>query len=139
MALPAWPEELDPPMRAGYTILRTEARRRSKVEQGPHRQGRRLSAVSVPVAMTLDVSRDERARFDRFYDEEVSEGSLPFLIKDPTTHDLPILIGGVQLLDHLDRIITIAAWQLARFGESLPEVTVIGIRYRIRFSIEVMP
>ena len=139
MALPVWPSELDPPMREGYAISRVETRLRRPVEQGPHRQRRRFSAAPAPVSMTLDVSRDQRARFDRFFIEEVSQGALPFLITDPTTHGQPILVGGEPLLDTDGEVITIAAWQVARFGEALPETTVIGIRYRIRFSIEVMP
>lgn len=139
MVLPVWPHELDPPLREGYGILRAENRLRRPVEQGPHRQRRKFSAVPSSVPMTLDVSRDERARFDRFYDEEVAEGSLPFLIKDPTTHGLPIMVGGAWLLDEAGRVITIAAWQIGRFGAPPPEVSVIGVRYRIRCTIEVMP
>lgn len=139
MALPRWPEELDPPLREGYAIARSENRLRRPLEQGPHRQRRKFSSVPTSVPMIIDVSRDHRARFDRFYDEQVVSGSLPFLIKDPTTHGLPIMIAGVWLLDAAGQVITMAAWQLARFGAPPPQATVIGVRYRIHFTIEVMP
>lgn len=140
MAIASWPKELPRPMREGYQSSPGEGRQKKRNDAGPPSYRRRTSSIPKFVSMTLDVSRNELARFERFYEEEVSDGSLPFLMPDPTTTGWPLLTtDGRNLTDHLGRPLLMEKSWLCLFGDTLPSQTVIGVRFRLSFQVVVMP
>ncbi|WP_435656046.1 hypothetical protein [Brucella pituitosa] len=140
MAVASWPTELPRPNREGYQGSPGEGRLKKRNEAGPPGYRRRTSSIPKYVSMTLDVSRDQLARFDRFYEEEVAHGSLPFLMPDPTTTGWPLLTtDGHVLTDHLGRPLLLEKTWLCLFGDTLPSQTVSGVRFRLSFQIVVMP
>ncbi|MGO1161741.1 hypothetical protein ACTOV4_07255 [Brucella sp. C7-11G] len=140
MAVASWPTELPRPNREGYQGSPGEGRLKKRNEAGPPGYRRRTSSIPKYVSMTLDVSRDELARFERFYEDEVADGSLPFFMPDPTTTGWPMLTtDGRILTDHLDRPLLLVKTWLCLFGDTLPSHTPSGNRFRLSFQIVVMP
>ncbi len=140
MPLVQWPFELPLPMRAGFAKSRLEARRASRPDAGPKRSRRQWSKVGQSVSMMLDLSVDELARFDLFYNEETKEGSLPFAMAEPGKdgHGLLNEVDFV-LTDENDNPVLIASTWLCLFGEQLPSDGVIGVRRRLNFDLAVLP
>jgi hypothetical protein len=90
--------------------------------------------------MTLDLSRAEKAHFERFYVEEVREGTLPFLMVDPTTSGWRLLTDeGVPLLTDEGVPLRLEETLLCLFGDALPSETTYGVRFRVSFQLAVMP
>lgn len=138
--MPVWPSELDLILQQGWQQQAGEARRRTANDAGPPRISRRYSQVARPVAMTLDMSRAEKARFDRFYFEEVREGTLPFLMRDPLTSGWELLAdnGAALLTDGSAPLLLEETW-ICLFGTALPAETAYGARILISFELAVMP
>ena len=140
MTVASWPAELPRPMRQSYQFGRGDGRLRTPQDAGPPRTRLRYSAVPSLVAMTVDLSVDETLRLDRFYDEEVGRGSLPFLMPDPELDGLVLSDGaGNVLTDGAGAVLTIAATWLCMFADGLPARTVVGVRRRVSFQIAVLP
>lgn len=136
----SWPEELPRPDRNGWQRTAGEGRRRSQRDGGPPKVARRYSLVPDLVSMTIDVTRSEKARFDRFYRDELRRGTLPFLMPDPTTSGWQLLTGDeVPLVTDAGVPLLLEETWVCLFGENLPTETVYGVRFRISFDIAVMP
>lgn len=140
MVLPRWPEEMPRPFRPNYAVASGDGRRRTRKEAGPVRMRRRFSSVSDTVTLMVELTRNELARFWRFYNEDVAQGSLPFIMADPVMAGLPLTDEtGARITDETGNLIVIAADWLCQFGDQLPETTVIGVNCRVSFSVEVLP
>ncbi|TIX49939.1 MAG: hypothetical protein E5V26_00900, partial [Mesorhizobium sp.] len=99
MTLAWYPPELPRPERAPYQVTRGDGRTRRAEDAGPPNVRRRFSAVATTVAFSTILTRAQLARFDRFFDEEIKQGTLPFLMPAPDTHGLPLLTeDGTPLL-----------------------------------------
>lgn len=140
VVIASWPKELPRPMREGYQYSNGEGRLKKRNESGPPGYRGRFSSVADDVNLTLDISRNELARFDRFYNEQVSKGAKQFLMPDPTTSGWPLLTAdGAILTDHLGRPLLLEKTWLCFFGDALPSKSVIGNRFRLSFQVSVMP
>ena len=140
MTLPSWPIELLEPISDGWRQQRGESRRRGGGDQGPPRMRRGVSKAADAVQMTFVCTHDERARFDRFYDEDTDEGALPFLIPDFATDGDALMTGeGSLLTDENDNPLLIASTWVAMFGDQLPSYAPIGLRWQITFILTVLP
>jgi hypothetical protein len=140
MTIPTWPSELPRPERDTWQKTPQEARLKRNNDSGPPSYRRRFSSVAKSVNLSILVGRGQKAVFDRFFDDTTAGGSLPFYMPDPTTDGWKLLTAdGRSLLTSDGRQILLAARWLCLFGESLPTETIVGIEFRLTFSISVMP
>ena len=140
MTLPSWPTVLPRPERSGYESRLEDPRLRRATGSGPPGYRRRWSSVARTVRMTIEVPRADRSVFDLFFEDTTAMGSLPFLMPDPTTDGWAALTGGgVPILTEDGSPILLAAQWVCLFGSEMPAVTARGIRFRIAFSVSVMP
>lgn len=138
--IPNWPTDLPRPMRQGYQSSPMEARLKRRAEAGFPGYRRRFSSVAEIVMLTLDVSRNERAIFDKFHRETSKFGSKTFYMPDPTTDGWALLTSeGGQLLASNGAPLLLSARWLCMFGDTQPATTVVGVRFRIAFDVAVMP
>lgn len=135
-----WPSSLPRPERQPYGRQPDEARLERKAETGPLAFRRRFSSVARLVALSIDIDRNQKAIFDRFYETDTKEGSLPFSMPDPTTHEwLLFTADGQQILAVDGTPILLTAHWLCVFGKSRPSEAIRGVRFQISFQVAVMP
>lgn len=140
MTLPSYPSELPRPNRDGYKVARGDGRTIGRTDAGPPIRRRRFSAVPKTVSFVTDLTQSQKARFDRFYDEDTAEGTLPFLLPDWAVHGTPLLTaGGAPLLTAGGVPLLISRIWLCVFGDQLPVETPRGVEWRMSFSLLVLP
>ena len=134
-----WPTSLPRPERPSWNLRRQEARRKSQADVGPPRYRRRISAIARGVSLSLILTRDQKAHFDRFYDIECKGGSELFWMPDPTTEGWPMLsAAGESLLTDGVPLLLSGRW-LCAWGDETPAETIQGTEFRLAFSIWVLP
>ncbi len=139
MALLRWPDTLPRPMRDTYGLAAGENRRFGQNEAGPAQMRGGVSNAPETVTMTLDVSLNERERFWRFWREETMKGLKPFAMRDHARDNIPISTPqGGQLTTVSGSRLVMASWWIVRFGRAVPSHTPIGVRWRVRFDLEVL-
>ncbi|MGD9862849.1 MAG: hypothetical protein AB7S99_06525 [Pseudodonghicola sp.] len=140
MTVAVWPDTLPRPLRDGYSEQRLDARLGKGGEAGPPGWRRRWSSVARTVAMVLDVPRAVLGDFESFYEHDLSEGSLPFWMPAPTLDGWPLLTpgGAPVLLPDGSPVLVSARW-LCLMGEGTPTIAPKGVRFRVSFSVTVMP
>lgn len=141
MTLHIWPDgELPRPLRPEFELAFGEGRLLTQPSAGPVRSRRRFSAVSHSQALAFLMTRNERARFERFYFDETRAGALPFLMPDFGTDGLPIGDeAGAQLTDEAGAPLLITAMRLCLFGAQLPVISAQGVEWRVSFAVEILP
>lgn len=139
MSIPVWPPELSKFFRADYSAQNQDPRLRRSAS-GPPAYRRRFSAVARVMQLAIDVTRGEKAIFDTFYDVTTQHGTLPFYMPDPVTDGWAAVDEeGTPLLDESGDAVLITSQLLCQFGETPPVETVMGARFKITFSVVVMP
>jgi hypothetical protein len=140
MSVAVWPTDLPRPMRDGYRSQWDDPRLRKKAEGGPPGYRRRWSSQARTVRLTIDVSRAQKAVFDQFFEQLVSQGALPFRMPDPTTDGWPMLAGdGTPMLDGTGNPLLLSAIWLCLFGDTTPVDTIKSVRFRVVFTVSVLP
>lgn len=144
MSVPAWPSAFPAPEQRGFAFERGDARRRTQMEGGPPRTARRFSRVADRVAMSLVVSASLYGIFCTFFDVDLRQGTLPFLMPDPMRDGWPLLDdNGVPLAGVDDKgsafDLEVSAWWLVTFGDRLPATTPVGREWRVEFDLAVLP
>lgn len=140
MTVPAWPSVLPPPERGSWQLSPQEARVKRQSEAGPPGFRRRFSAVARSVSLSVVLTRDLRAVFDRFHQETCAWGSKPFTMPDATTDGWPLWAAdGSPLLDQAGTPLLMAASWLCLWGEQPPATSILGVEFRVAFSVVVMP
>lgn len=143
MSLVWYPPELPRPERAPFQMARGDGRTRRAEDAGPVNVRRRFSAVANTVAFSTVLTRAQLARFDRFYDQEIKQGTAPFLMPAPDTDGLPLLADdGTPLLTDEGLPILISETWLCLIGQQLPArapSSPSSIQWRVSFDIVVMP
>jgi hypothetical protein len=137
--LATWPTELLAPLQEGFQRAKAEGRLRTPGDSGPPRVRRRFSAgYSVP--LTVIMSRSELGRFDRFVNEEIEDGSLPFLMPDPMTDGWALLDsdGNPLLTDEGQPLLITATW-LCLFDQLPTPAPYAAVDWRVSMSITVLP
>ncbi|WFE92309.1 hypothetical protein K1718_13370 [Roseibium porphyridii] len=136
----SWPSTLPLPDRQTYGKQPDEARIRRRPDSGPPGSRGRFSSAARQVALSIDIDRNQKAVFDRFFQHELAEGSLPFTMPDPTTHGWQLFTAAESPLLTVDGTpIALAATWLCLFGDGLPSEAIRGVRFQISFQIAVMP
>lgn len=140
MTIPVWPDTLPKPERNTWQSAPMEARLKRNPETGPPGYRRRFSGVPRSVSLSILVGRSGKAEFDDFYNNTTKAGSLPFYMPDPVTDGWPLLYsdGSPLLADDGTPLLMAANW-LCLFGDQLPTDTIVGVEFRISFSVTVMP
>lgn len=144
MTVPVWPEALPRPERNTWGAQHQDPRKQRRSEAGPTTWQRRFSSAAKIVSLSVEVSRDELAVFDKFHRHDTAMGSLPFWMPDPTTDGwgfwthtgAPMLIAGGP---HDGEPILLAAMWLCSFGGQMPRETISGVRFRKTFELVVYP
>ncbi|KMK68586.1 hypothetical protein [Puniceibacterium sp. IMCC21224] len=140
MTYAVWPEELPRPERNSWKLSWQEARLKTQNETGPPSYRRRFSNPARSIALSLILTRQERAVFDNFFEVTTGHGSLLFYMPDPTTEGWGLATGdGAPLLTDGDVPIVLAARWLCSFGDTIPAQAVQGIEFRMTFSLWVLP
>lgn len=141
MTIPVWPDDL--PAQSIVPAFQGSARGNrllTSTDTGPGKQRKRGPALR-PVSCAMQVTRDQRARFDRFYEEELNFGVTPFLIPDQQ-------LDGVEaddpdaneLLDPDGNPVLIGSWWLVQFGQKQPTPNAISDwLFTISFDLVVLP
>lgn len=135
-----WPTDLPRPERQTWQAQRQDARRARQNEGGPPAWRRRFSNAATLITASILVSRSQKAVFDRFYDFDTQGGTLDFRMPDPTTHGWKLLTSsGRPMLTGGGRPLLMSRMWLCSFGQSVPSEAVVGIEFRISFSLVVYP
>lgn len=137
-----WPSDLPQRFqREGYSRGFADGRLSTPMEAGPPKTRRRFSSAVKPLTVTMDEREDAFARLERFYEEELRGGVLPFLLPDQARDGLPLMADvGVPLLDDAGRPLLVSAWWLVMFGGNLPTPQDRGGGwYRSTFSLSILP
>lgn len=122
-----WPEGLPGPMPSGYSEVRQEARRQVAPEAGPPHMRRRFTSVATFVQMTFRVSLDDALRIERFYVEDIREGTLPFEMPDPLRDDATLQTAvDADVTTQADAPVFVARTRLCSWGASPPVLSVVG-------------
>lgn len=135
-----WPETLNRFERPGWQVQPQEARIRRPNEAGPPSYRRRFSSVARGVALSLVLTRNEKAIFDQFYEVTCAHGTREFRMPDPTTHGWKLLSSdGIPLLNGATDLLLSERW-LCVFGDPPPTETIVGdLRFRKTFNVWVLP
>lgn len=140
MTYPVWPSELPAPERDTWQASWSDPRRRRQGDAGPDGYRKRFSSIPRQVALSMVLNREEKARFDRFFEDELDFGIGLFTMPDPTTDGWPVLTAdGQPLLMEDGTPITMAQTWLCQWGAEMPVETIQGREFRIRFAVEVLP
>jgi hypothetical protein len=107
---------------------------------GPAKLRRRGPKVAAATGI-LHVTQDQRARFDRFWEEDTTGGVLPFLFRDQQVDGYPLEDDlGAWLQTETGEPIRIESWWLCQFGQQDPAYTrLTGRRFRIQISLIILP
>lgn len=151
-----WPSDLPLDIdQSGFGLSRPEGRLRSKTSTGPGKSRRISTAAPALVSASMVLSTNDVARFERFYEEELLNGTLPFVVADKRYDGQPLTTsegdnitcpdGNTMLLDGNvipateGGDILISAYVLARFGETVPQLSAVtGDLYRYAMQIEFL-
>lgn len=141
MTVPVWPDDLPCSVIMGSLQTAPRGSRLSTApDYGPSKLRRRGPKI-MAASGTVSVDANQRARFDRFWDEDTEGGTLPFLFRD---HQL----DGYQMTDEAGAWletedgtpIRIESWWLVQFGQQEPAYSrQSGNRFQIQFSLVVLP
>lgn len=141
MSNPVWPTaDLPLPDREGFQIRPQDPRRKRQSDAGPPGYRRRFSARAKFVQMKMLLTRNQRAIFDRFYDDDCEMGTRAFWMPDPTTERWPLAsTSGQLLLASPGTLLVMSGRWLCHWGDEVPAETVVGTRFQKAFDLAVLP
>ncbi len=135
-----WPTDLPRPERNTYRRERQDARIVRTPSQGPQSFRKRFSNTAKTVSLTVLLSRDQLAVFDRFFEETTAQGTGLFRMPDPITDGTPLLnADGSPIVGADGKPLMIAAEWLCSFGEQMPSDSREGVETRVAFTVQVFP
>ncbi|NEX47597.1 hypothetical protein [Pseudotabrizicola algicola] len=136
-----WPADLPRPERPSWQLTSQDARRKTQSDAGPARYRRRFSSAAKLVTLSVILTRDQKAIFDRFFHEDCAEGARLFYMPDPTTDGWALLTSdGTPLLTGGGVPILMAARWLCSWGDQVPVETIHGqVEFKKSFNLQVMP
>ena len=128
------------PDREGYQLQPQDARRKRLTDAGPPGYRRRFSARALNVQLRLLLTRNQRAVFDNFYDNDCQMGSRAFWMPDPTTEGWPIASSaGRPLLAAPGQPLVMSGRWLCQWGDQVPLETLVGLQFQMSFDLWVLP
>lgn len=141
MTLPSWPSDLPPPLRSSLGVQRMDNRRFREGDTMPPRMGRKATLSARMIQMTVILDRERLAILDRFYEDDLARGTLPFWMPDPVWDAVPLLDEtGAPILDEADRPILHTRIMLCQWGYDPPvEGPLKGTEMPVSFTVFDMP
>ncbi len=144
MSVPTWPSDLPRPERNSWGAQLQDPRKQRRSEAGPTTWQRRFSSAAKLVSLSVLLTRDEKALFERFHEDDTKFGSIPFWMPDPTTDGWGLLIhtGAPALISggpHDGEPLLLAGRWLCSFGSQIPRETIVGVEFRKTFDLVVYP
>lgn len=139
--IPVWPEEFrQKTLVDGFKSGTRGTRLSTPMDVGPPKMRRR--GVNLrPISFADYFTADQRARFDRFWEEDLGNGTRPFLYPNP--HLNGFTLGdenGNILQDETGNNLVIGSWLLCQFGTADPAWTALGGGYFApQFEIIALP
>jgi hypothetical protein len=141
MTVPFWPSELLQTVYVdGYQSSPAGGRLGTSMEAGPDKQRRRGPKLR-PLSGTIRLDPDERARFERFWDEEIDGGTLPFWFPDIHLGGFALATeSGLVLTTETDRPVEIDSWWLVQMAKEDPAYSAVsGLLFNVSFKLVVLP
>jgi hypothetical protein len=141
MAVIIWPTNLPQRLlREGYSETAADPRMISQMSTGPDKIRRRTSSAPMPVQGAMHLDTWQKARLERFWIEETSDGSLPFVFPAQTRDGEYLLTedGDIVLTGDGDPIIVTALWYCT-FDRQPIQFTPVGVRFQASIYLKVMP
>lgn len=142
MTVLVWPPEIGQWMTApDFTIAARDGRMKTPPEAGPVKLRRRFSSAPAPVAGQMRCTLNEKARMERFWDEETLGGVLPFTFPDQVYNNAPLLTeAGELILTEDDEAILIESYWLVQFAEPIQWRPIRGQgSWMASISLNIMP
>ncbi len=135
-----WPCDLPLPTLHGVAQSRQNARQERTGETGPPRFRRKFSAASTGVQMQVVADTSQTWHLEKFYADDLQEGSQPFWMVDPMRDGKPLADEtGAILLDLGDIPLLLSAKNLCVFGEP-PSISRLAATHNsISFSLWYLP
>jgi len=139
MTVVSWPSDLPPFLREPYTASIGDTRVR-KAADGVPGYKRRFSRQARSVSLGMELTRDQKAVFDLFFDQQTGGGNAVFTLPDPTLHGVTLQDGrGFAILTGGEAPIEVSSTWVCLFGDELPSETISGGRYVVTFNVWVLP
>ncbi|GEC52264.1 hypothetical protein ABIF38_006426 [Bradyrhizobium japonicum] len=134
-----WPDDLPCCPLDGISAGPRSARIVTPVDVGPPKMRRRGAPLRT-IALAHYFDANQRARFDRFWDEDLRYGTLPFLYRDPHFNNylLSTELGAV-LQDENGVPIRVESWILCVFSANQPTWSKRGGKFFPQFEIVELP
>lgn len=140
MTIPMFPSSLKCMSRNNFSHQLGDDRRMTPADEGPTRVRRQRSLSADVVQLMIDTNLAGRETFGKFFKETTKNGSIPFHMIDPVLDGVPIKLNTGEILTNEDgEPILIAAYWLCLFGDQSPTYSIEGVRWKINFSVMVMP
>jgi hypothetical protein len=142
MTLPIWPTELPRPTVDGYSRSRGTTRRTSAGNDTIKRVSRGWSISAQRRPMSMMIETDLLMRFERFFDEDLADGTYPFAMPDWEIDGTPLEDEtGAVLTDETGDPLLIAATHIVRFGDGDTPYSVspIGMAWRVSLDLVILP
>lgn len=134
-----WPSDLNPALRADWSVARGDSRIPTRADRGPATFKRGYSRIEDTAQHSIYVDNDLRALFEKFYIEDTRYGALPFAVPDFSVDGLELLTEDYfDLLTEGGAPILLDAWWLAMFG-SMPSTKTYGAGFMVSFTLLVLP
>ena len=140
MSILIWPTELPRPERNTWRAQFQDPRQRRPSDSGPPGYRRKFSSVAREIALSVQLTRNQKAVFDNFFEDDTGYGSELFTMPDPTTDGwfLNASDGSALVNENGTPLQMCGSW-ICKFGEQMPSETIEGVDFRISFSVMVMP
>jgi hypothetical protein len=143
MTIPVWPADLPQWMLAPeFATAVADARTRTPMDVGPPKVRRRVSAAPQPVAGVIRCTQAQSARLERFWDEELQGGVLPFMFPGQVYNNAFLLDedGDELLTEDGDNLLVAEVW-LVQFAEEPPDLRAHhrSVVFARRLSLTILP
>jgi hypothetical protein len=141
MSIQTWPTSLPRPERRSWQRSAQDARLKRQPTSGAPSYRSKYSRAAELVALSVVLTRNQKAIFDNFYNNDCANGVALFWMPDPTTDGWPLLHSdGTPMLTGAGQPLLLSKRWLCEWGDEMPVESIDGqIRFRKSFSIVVVP
>ena len=119
MTYPTFPTTIPKPLQSGYSAQRASVKRAVQGDKGPPRGILQSRMAWTTHTISLRLTAQQHNDLERFFIEDLDEGSHYFWMRHPTKDGVPMTDeNGALLLDELDQIILHEAVILAQWSDA---------------------
>lgn len=143
MTLATWLPAFGRPNRADLSEQLPGGAQTTSPDEGPPRTRLRLSLTGAEARWSIVMAPDTKARFERWWREDLKRGALPFLAPDWARDGWPLLTpDGTPLLTPDGTPLLVSAWRIHMASAATrPEWRVLGrsTSWTLSLTVIVMP